>query len=372
MRVGSLFSGIGGFERAFGGIDENVMMCEVDAACRSVLSKRFNDIPIHEDVRKLISLPRIDVLVAGFPCQDLSPAGRTRGIDGPNSSLFRDVLRLVTKTRPRPSWVILENVPFIRHLARGQALDEITTAFEQLRYRWAYRIVDAESFGRPQRRKRWLFVASHDQDPRDVLFVDDAQKAPQLDPKAYGFYWTEGNRGLGLAADAIPPLKVGSAFGMPASPAIWDRTARRIVTPTIEDAERLQGFPPGWTDGAARRDRWKMVGNAVSVPTARWLFRRLREPGLYDPSLNYAWSDSWPTAAWGDAKRHQAVHVSDRPVAYATPPIMDFLRWEPHPLSARAAGGFLSRARESTLRMPQGFLRDIAHHIDQTRRDDLS
>jgi DNA (cytosine-5)-methyltransferase 1 len=307
----------------------------------------------------------MDTVFAGFPCQDLSPAGRTKGIDGPNSSLFREVLRLLAKARPRPSWVVLENVPFIRHLDRGNALDEIAVAFEDLRYRWAYRVVDAESFGRPQRRKRWLFVASRDHDPRDVLFVDDTVKKRPADPKAYGFYWTEGNRGLGLAADAIPPLKVGSTFGMPASPAIWDREAKRIVTPAIEDAERLQGFPAGWTRSATGRDRWKMVGNAVSVPTARWLITRLREPGFYDHSSDYALEDRWPTAAWGDASGRYGVDITDRPAAYKTKPILDFLRWEPRPLSARAASGFLGRARASTLRMPCGFLEDVAYHIVQ-------
>ncbi|MEA2786713.1 MAG: (cytosine-5)-methyltransferase 1 [Candidatus Eremiobacteraeota bacterium] len=368
MRIGSLFSGIGGFERALGEIDEPVLMCEVDPACRQILNRHFKGVAIHDDVRTLASLPRVDALVAGFPCQDLSPAGRTRGIDGPHSSLLREVLRLIMKAKSRPPWVILENVPFIRHLAGGEALSEITAAFEQLRYRWAYRIVDAQSFGLPQRRKRWLFVASLAGDPREVLFADDAQTTPDSDPKAYGFYWTEGNRGLGLAADAIPPLKVGSGFGIPASPAIWDRDARRIVTPAIEDAERLQGFVADWTHGVTQRDRWRMVGNAVSVPAARWLVRRMHRPGVYDRSLDFRLSGSWPAAAWGDSKRQFGVNISDRPATKAMTPILDFLRWEPHALSTRAAAGFLSRARASKLRMPNGFLADIAHHIN--RADD--
>src|SRR6185369_5770580 len=59
---------------------------------------------------------------------------------------------------------------------------------------------------------------------------------------ACGFYWTEGNTGLGWAIDAVPPLKSGSALHIPSPPAIWLPETRAIVTPAIEDAERLQGF----------------------------------------------------------------------------------------------------------------------------------
>ena len=85
--------------------------------------------------------------------------------------------------------------------------------FEERGYRWAYRVVNSLSF-LPQRRERVLFVATTtDVDPASVLFADEAEPHladTDLDARAHGFYWTEGVRGLGWAADAIPTLKNGS------------------------------------------------------------------------------------------------------------------------------------------------------------------
>src|SRR5690606_19679397 len=96
-----------------------------------------------------------------------------------------------------------------------------------------------------------------------------------------GFYWTEGLRGLGWAVNAVPTLKGGSSIGIPSPPAIVLPDGR-VVTPDIRDAERLQGFPADWTKVAetvARRSaRWRLVGNAVSVPAADWIGKRLLKP----------------------------------------------------------------------------------------------
>src|SRR5262245_5861515 len=100
------------------------------------------------------------------------------------------------------------------------------------------------AFGVPQRRERVYLVARLDNDPRGVLFRDDAgDREPEL-PRpglACGFYWTEGTRGVGAAVNAIPTLKGGSALGIPSPPAILLPRGRGIVTPCIHDAERLQG-----------------------------------------------------------------------------------------------------------------------------------
>jgi DNA (cytosine-5)-methyltransferase 1 len=374
MRIGGLFSGIGGFERAFRRLKhETAFLCEVDDACRLVLRKRFDDARLLGDVRALRTFPRVDVLTAGFPCQDFSQAGMTAGIAGQQGSLFDEIIRLIIATRTRPQYVVLENVPFILHLKRGEAMNHIARSFEELGYDWAYRIVDTIGFGLPQRRRRWIFVASVDSDPRNVLFVDDsAGHTDRLNPAAFGFYWTEGNSGLGLAADAIPPLKVGSGFGIPASPAIWNRHARRIVTPAIQDAERLQGFPMDWTRPAqeiSSRVRWKLVGNAVSGPTANWVASHITKPGKFDSSCACEMPPrGWPTAAYGVRGERRKVMISERPVAKPLEPIMDFLKHDPLPLSARAARGFLSRLENSTLRTPADFTSDLRHHIGTISR----
>lgn len=366
--MGGLFSGIGGFERAFSSLGhETAYLCEIDEGCRAVLSNRFPGVKIHRDVKKMRSTSSVDVLTAGFPCQDYSPAGKTAGIKGNQGALFGEIVRLLDTKRP-PKWVVLENVPFILSLDGGAAMNHIADAFEDLGYRWAYRVVDAISFGIPQRRKRWIFVASRTEDPRCVLFADDAPTKIANDaPSAYGFYWTEGNRGLGLASDAIPPLKVGSAFNIPASPAIWDRKNRQMVTPDIRDAERLQGFPADWTSimtGQSPRTRWRLVGNAVSVPTARWIANRLCDPGTVEVESRPMPVVGWPSAAFGESRKRREMIASDRPKPNHFTPILDFLENSAKPLSLRATSGFLARLTRSTLRSPDGFVSDLRHHIE--------
>ncbi len=126
-----------------------------------------------------------------------------------------EVFRLL-KGRRVP-WVLLENVPFMLHLGKGRALEVVVSELERLGYSWAYRVVDARAFGLPQRRERVYIVAALDDDPRRVLFADESgpledDAAPSEAP-AFGFYWTEGLRGLGWAADAVPTLKGGSSVG---------------------------------------------------------------------------------------------------------------------------------------------------------------
>jgi DNA (cytosine-5)-methyltransferase 1 len=216
---------------------------------------------------------------------------------GSRSGLVDKVFQLLETADPR--WLLLENVPFMLRLDRGRAMQHVTTELGRLGFRWAYRVVDARSFGMPQRRQRVLLLASRSNDPRPVLFADDAGEPEERDPfgLACGFYWTEGIRGLGWAVDAVPTLKGGSAIGIPSPPAIWMPDGL-VGTPDVRDAERLQGFPADWTviDGpvTTRRAgaRWKMVGNAVCVPVAQWVGERLTNPGTFDDTLCHPLQES--------------------------------------------------------------------------------
>jgi DNA (cytosine-5)-methyltransferase 1 len=150
-------------------------------------------------------------------------------------------------------WVVLENVPFMLQLERGRAMRHVVEELEELGYRWAYRVVDAMAFGLPQRRRRVFVVASRQGDPERVLFADEAKPraVKEWTPKVpAGFYWTEGNRGVGWAVGAIPTLKGGSGLGIPSAPAVL-MPRGDVLTPDIEGAERLQGFPAGWTAAGA-------------------------------------------------------------------------------------------------------------------------
>jgi DNA (cytosine-5)-methyltransferase 1 len=378
LSVVGLFAGIGGIEVGLHSAGhQTVLLCEIDAAAQRVLRERFPEVPLTADVRELRSIPEVGICAAGFPCQDLSQAGRTEGIRGTNSGLVAEVFRLVEQADPR--WLLLENVPFMLQLDRGAAMRFLTRSLERLGFTWAYRLVDTRAFGLPQRRQRVIVLASRTHDPREVLFFGDEREPVWPDPSvvACGFYWTEGIRGLGWAVDAIPTLKGGSTVGIPSAPAI--RFPDGFVgTPDLRDAERLQGFEVDWTAPAShdsRRNgfRWKLIGNAVSVPVARWIGQRFHDPRPYQASQDklLASGSPWPKAAWGAGGRVYRADLSTWPVRAEYQHLAGFLRFDPIPLSERATRGFLRRTRESSLNFPDGFLDDVAAHLASVQAEAL-
>src|SRR5438045_1984755 len=111
--IAGLFAGIGGLERGLHRAGHSTaLLCENDPAAMAVLRAKFPDVHLHHDVCTLARLPlETSMIAAGFPCQDLSQAGMTKGIGGTRSGLVGQVFRLVEKHRP--PWVLLENVPFM-------------------------------------------------------------------------------------------------------------------------------------------------------------------------------------------------------------------------------------------------------------------
>jgi len=379
LSVAGLFAGIGGIEVGLHAAGhKTTLLCEIEQSAQRVLLEHFPGVPLVGDVRELIALPEAELCAAGFPCQDLSQAGRTAGIQGDQSGVVSEVFRLLAASNPR--WLLLENVPFMLQLDRGEAMRFLTQSLEELGFKWAYRVVDARAFGLPQRRQRVLLLASRSEDPREVLFVGDEGEPnwPEPSEVACGFYWTEGSKGLGWAIDAIPTLKGGSTIGIPSPPGIRFPDGF-IGVPEIRDAERLQGFVADWTapaveSGTRKGARWKLVGNAVNVPVARWIGNRLLAPEPYDASHDEELADGggpWPRAAWGANGRVWRADVSPWPVRKPYQHLAGFLEYEVAPLSRRATEGFLRRARESTLRFAPGFLDDVAAHLDRVREPAL-
>ncbi|MFT3871722.1 MAG: DNA cytosine methyltransferase [Nocardioides sp.] len=272
---------------------------------------------------------------------------------------------------------MIENVPNMLTLDKGRAMAYLVREIEALGYRWAYRVVDSRFTGVPQRRRRVILLASATEDPRRVLFADDAGARPEADLKndAFGFYWTEGRGGLGWAQDAVPTLKGGSTVGIPSPPAIWVPGApddRLFVTPSVEDAEQMQGFERGWTDvrATARKNgpRWKLVGNAVTTRVAEWVATRISAPSdpvadLDGPKV----SSRWPTAAWGGDGSARVVLVSEFPLLAPYEHLSSVVDLNAAvPLSARAINGFQNRLSQGNLGRHEGFRDDVARYRELT------
>lgn len=384
----SLFSGVAGMDAGLVAAGGTVVeLCESWEPARRVLREREPCVPLAGDVREFTPSRDHRLLAAGFPCVDLSHAGKQTGIFGESSGLVTEVFRIAGATRP--AWIVLENVPNLLRLGRGAGIRLIIDRLEELGYEWAYRVLDSRAFGVPQRRHRVIILAS--QIPGGAaaaLLGDDTRLIDTFDePKqarASGFYWTEGRRGVGLVIGAVPTLKGGSTLGLPSAPAVWRPYAavgQRIVLPSVEDAEVLQGFHRGWTAAADREGessaRWKLVGNAVTVALARWIGDRIVasdagllrgitvEGGLRDEKR------PWPDAAHGGPGiGTQTVLASRWPLRMEMTPLDDVLDHDGlRPLSYRATKGFLSRIEESGINLDEDFLDDLEGHLAAMRAD---
>jgi DNA (cytosine-5)-methyltransferase 1 len=334
MRVGSLFSGIGGFDLGFkrAGM-ECAWQVEIDAKCRALLADKFTNVAIHEDVNHVgrSNLAPVDLICGGFPCQDLSVAGRRAGLAGERSGLWFQFQRVLEEMRPR--WCVIENVPGLLSSAKGRDFAVIVQALVELGYCVSWRVLDAQYAGLAQRRKRVFIVGSlGDGRSAEVLFEPESVRwhpapsrtarervAPSLEsrsrsggvstdfalnggvvahngcdnliPQVAGTLTNRDSKG----ADSSP--KEGHLIPVPATgfhltqdpiaeteltPAMGSKTytlgahgafgVRRL---TPRECERLQGFPDDWTAAFADTVRYRMLGNAVAVPVAEWIARRI-------------------------------------------------------------------------------------------------
>ena len=164
IKLGSLFAGIGGFDLgarwAFdrAGIPHEVLFqVEQNKYCQSILKKHWPDAQIFDDVRAVgrHNLPDVDILMGGFPCQDISVAGHQKGvIDGEKSSLWFEMLRIIGELRPPIA--VLENVPAILRVGGPVVVGGLA----EIGYDCEWRIVSARQFGAPHLRQRWFCIAS--------------------------------------------------------------------------------------------------------------------------------------------------------------------------------------------------------------------
>jgi DNA (cytosine-5)-methyltransferase 1 len=272
--------------------------CESDEYCRRVLARHWPGVPCHSDVRALrgADVEPVDVLCGGFPCQDISLAGRGAGIDGERSGLWAQFARLIRELRPR--YVIVENVPALLARGMGRVLGDLAACG----YDAEWDCLPACAFGAPHRRDRVWIVAYPDgggwdgrpgkpgaggrREPANgggaVADADDAGCAQRRWPEPAGAQFAAVERGGEDVADAEGERREPrSRAGQP----VWAGEA------PVEPQGRFAALTGGcWGAGPwgaepdvgrvavgvpARVDRLRALGNALVPQIAEWIGRRV-------------------------------------------------------------------------------------------------
>jgi len=319
LTFGSLFAGIGGFDLGF---ERAGMACkwqvEIDDKCRQVLAYHWPD--VDRSVTDVTAagkrnLEPVDVICGGFPCQDVSVAGKREGLSGKRSGLWFQFHRVLAELKPR--WVVVENVPGLLSSNGGRDFAAILRGLVKLGYGVCWRVLDAQFAGVPQRRRRVFIVGSLGGGrAAEVLFESEGSAwnpAPSreagervtgsLAPGAHpggitqqevssggndgGFrtgpgehvvialdWQSGGDVRLNISDEHTSALQASQT---PAIAFIAGGFGVRRLTP--RECERLQGFPDDWTLVGDMKDspRYRMLGNAVAVPCAGWIGRRIME-----------------------------------------------------------------------------------------------
>lgn len=335
LTYGSLFAGAGGFDLGFDAAGwECSWQVECDPKALDVLARWWPEVPRWEDITTVTGaeLPPVDVIAGGFPCQDLSVAGKRAGLDGARSGLFHEFVRIVKEMQDgtggvAPRWVAWENVPGL--LSIPGALGSVLAGWEEagaVVQEW--RTVDTgRAFGVPQRRRRVLGVVGFDpraesvgpiladhegvrRDPRpcgaeeqDVAGLtasgvgtcgadDNQAQAGHLIPTYANALCARDAKGTPARIDArqynlIPfdTTQITSGVnrsnpqpGDPSHPFTASGHAPKLgvrrLTPT--ECERLMGWPDGHTAPAgADGPRYRLCGNGMAAPAAEWVARRI-------------------------------------------------------------------------------------------------
>ena len=179
MKHLDLFSGIGGFALAarWAGF-ETIGFCEIDKYCQKVLKKNFPDVPIYEDVTKLKGNQFKDIflITGGFPCQDISLAGKGAGIEGKKSGLWSELFRIIGEVRPK--FALIENVPALTIRGGTRVIADLTS----IGYDTEWQIVGADDVGAPHRRKRiWIVAYSNGLQRLDLRRQESEQSQKEFE-----------------------------------------------------------------------------------------------------------------------------------------------------------------------------------------------
>lgn len=306
MRLGSLFSGIGGFELGLERAGcEVIWQVEVDPFCRAVLAKHWPSVQRYPDVHfvSAAQLEPVDIISGGFPCQDLSAAGRRAGLRGHRSGLWREYRRLLHEMRPR--WALIENV----HHTWRSWVPSVRSDLGQLGYASVPVRLRASDFGAPHERARCFIVAAPD---------GDGEQLRELSRRCRGEGWPAGQDESRVAGSARQTADAGSVgasqsnAGQASERHSWEARETSecgsIVRRATSDADSVRELQPSgpvgaqwrrpsdcdwWAtepevarvvhgvparvDGRRRRAREYSLGNAIIPQAAEFLGRLIME-----------------------------------------------------------------------------------------------
>lgn len=302
MNVGSLFAGIGGIELAFTQAGFSISWAiENDAACCKTYRHNFSKATLLEsDIRSVDekSLPKVDVITAGFPCQPFSIAGKQRGFADPRGNLFYEVGRFVSYHRPR--FLFLENVPNLIEHDEGKTFLVIHNVLSDLDYSIRYRVLRASEYGGvPQIRDRIYIIAFRDQCDCDSFSFPDKvglsvsiEDILQRSEKKHDAYYYKIDDPFYKVASKIvtrkdsiyrvyhdsikvtqnhmcPTLTASMGISKNQVPLVLDDFGIRKLT--VQECLDFQGFPDSFHFPKTIRleDAYKQIGNSVCVPIVK-------------------------------------------------------------------------------------------------------
>ena len=244
---------------------------EIDKFPSAVLKHHYSQIPNFGNFTKVKGdeYGAINLLVGGTPCQDFSVAGLRAGMDGDRGQLTIEFARLAERLRPR--WLVWENVPGVLSSDGGRAFGTFLGILGKLGYGIAYRVLDAQYFGVPQRRRR-VFVVGYLGDWRRAAAVLFERACFEGNNQA-------GKKSKGRIANTIKAgyFKCWNDLANVANLCDAGKFGRRL---TPLECERLQGFPDNYTKinpQTADGPRYKALGNSFAVPVVRWIGERIQE-----------------------------------------------------------------------------------------------
>jgi DNA (cytosine-5)-methyltransferase 1 len=242
----SLFAGVGGIDLALERAGVHVAAAvEIDDAARGVLHDRFPQTKLFRDVTEVTSddlrragfVPERGIIAAGWPCQGNSVAGRREGMADPRSGLWRHVVRLLAETRAR--WFLGENVPGLLSVNDGDDFATVVHDLGALGYGGACRVLDAQHFGVPQRRRRVFFVGCLGDQRRPVEVLAEPEGGGG-DPAAGGQARPEaaGRLGYGLGVAGEPGGVANTLTARQQKGANPEKSQETLVVSTLQGGGR--------------------------------------------------------------------------------------------------------------------------------------